>query len=247
MRFVFNDSPGLLKNSSGEAIPVVQHYKYLGNDVLSARQDVASHISKAWIALRKFKGVWRSRVPDFVKRELFVSLVSPIFRAGLCSIEDSATLQRHINGSYHRMLRFALDVKFDFQTQRYTKPTEQLLGDNPFLSAQLGRSRAALIGHTLRAHAQRRTVHPVCDVILWDPTPVVEAEVRWPVQHPPKNHLSRCPRLYVGRIIRTHSQSHNMERRPLRLKSTKKRRRFCNSKDNKELDVTPKWCHEMTD
>ena len=29
--------------------------------------------------------------------------------------------------------------------------------------------------------------------------------------------------------------------RPLRLKSTKKRRRFCNSNDNRELDVAPRW------
>eukprot|EP00759_Apiculatamorpha_spiralis_P050563 PhF_6_TR4824/c4_g1_i10/m.6695 len=85
------------------------------------------------------------------KRTLFQSLVEPIFSYGLHAWALTVAKRAQLNGTYGRMLRFALGLPPAFIT-RDIVGTEKLYGDLPFISSLIEKRTFTLLGHTLREH-----------------------------------------------------------------------------------------------
>ena len=62
-----NDA-GLMKSLDDQIIKEVLDFVYLGSNVQSSEKDMTIWITKAWAALNKLTSIWKSNLPDDLKR-----------------------------------------------------------------------------------------------------------------------------------------------------------------------------------
>ena len=62
-----NDA-GLMKSLDDQIIQEVLDFVYLGSNVQSSEKDMEIRITKAWAALNKLASIWKSNIPDDLKR-----------------------------------------------------------------------------------------------------------------------------------------------------------------------------------
>jgi hypothetical protein len=172
-RFVCNDAPGLVTALSGQAVPVVSTYKYLGVYIFSFDQDLRHRKTKAWAALSSMREIWRSNASTPVKRALFRSLVEPILGYGLLGWPLHASQAQRVDAAYSRMLRYALGLPPAI-ISRARAPTEVIYGTGtpteiPFLSAEVRARRISLLGHMMRQQAEGRAHHYALQLLEWNP------------------------------------------------------------------------------
>lgn len=163
-RFVINDEPGSVKISSGEEVPVVSDYKYLGVNILDYETDLRRRKRIAWAAIVKYKGTWKSQAPWETKRMLFNALVEPLLSYGLVAWPMTEARLRQLDGLHARLLRAALGLPPAFLSRGYAS-TERIYGNLPFFSEQLAKRRVTFFAHTAREHS-RGTTHYCIDAIL---------------------------------------------------------------------------------
>eukprot|EP00759_Apiculatamorpha_spiralis_P052003 PhF_6_TR5579/c2_g2_i6/m.7990 len=188
-RVAENSPAGVVMNAAGAPIPVVTNYKYLGVLAFDWNEDFAARRRKAWSALTKFTGIWKSNLLMDTKRNLFQSLVEPIFSYGLHAWALTVAKRAQLNGTYGRMLRFALGLPPAF-ISRDVVGTEKLYGDLPFISCLIEKRTFTLLGHTLREHLRGTRVHQYATILLFDPKEI----------YPKKRNAPRIT--VVSRILR---------------------------------------------
>jgi len=159
--------PGSIYNNSGEIIPTVANYKYLGVELFDWDTDFGKRKSKAWSSLVSFNAIWKSRVSFDAKRNLFQALVEPIFTYGISAWPLTEEQKSQLNGAYGRMLRYALGLPPAY-ISRKEFPSESIYKDLPMMSTQAEYRRYTLIAHTLREHCEGRRQHPLIDILLFD-------------------------------------------------------------------------------
>ena len=60
-----------MKRLSGDKIKQVEDFKYLGSYIASTEHDVHGRLGKVWDALNQLDKIWKSNLPDNLKRNFF--------------------------------------------------------------------------------------------------------------------------------------------------------------------------------
>jgi hypothetical protein len=147
-------------------IPIVESYKYLGVYALDCAADWRMRVGRAWAALTKYAGIWRAKVDQDVKRQLFRALVEPILTYGLVAYAPSVSFERKLDAAYNRMLRYALGLP-PVVVSREVK-TELLYSGMDYISATVAQRRITLLGHVARDHFEQRARHPLVQILFHD-------------------------------------------------------------------------------
>ena len=95
------------KSLNGDEVKHVNDFKYLGSYISSTENDVNIRLGKLWAALNKMNKIWRSNLPDQLKRYFFRATVESVLVYGAVSWTLTSSLERRIDGAFTRMLRAA--------------------------------------------------------------------------------------------------------------------------------------------
>ena len=150
---------GQINTVNGTSLKEVDHFSYLGSDISSTEKDVMIRIAKAWSALDKLRTIWKSNLPNALKRNFFRSTVESILLYGSSAWTLSRNLENKLDGTYTRMLRAVLNKSWN---QHPTK--EELYGNIPVISEIVRERRTKYAGHCYRSKDEL-----VGDLLLWIP------------------------------------------------------------------------------
>lgn len=149
---------GTLTTITGEPIENKQDFKYLGAWISSTSKEFNVRKGCAWSALNKLDKLWKSSLPRHLKIEFFKATVESVLLYGAESWTLTKTLEKSLNGCYTRLLRHALNIKWQ---QRMTN--KELYKDLPPISEVVRTRRLKFAGHCYRAD------ECAADVLFWDP------------------------------------------------------------------------------
>ena len=93
-----------MKSLDGEKRKQVEDFKHLGSDIASTEHDVNIRLGKAWDALNEMDKIWKSNLPDNLKRNFFRAAVETVLSV---SWTLTTHLEKKIDGAYTRMLCIA--------------------------------------------------------------------------------------------------------------------------------------------
>ena len=74
-----------MRSLNGEKIKQVEDFKDLGSYIASTERDVNIRLGKAWDALNELDNIWKSNLPDNLKRNFFQAAVETILLYGSVS------------------------------------------------------------------------------------------------------------------------------------------------------------------
>ena len=158
--YVSINQSGKIQALNGSDIKEVQDFVYLGSHIQSTEKDIDIRIAKGWAALSKLSSIWKSNLPDDLKRDLFRSVVETVLLYGSTAWTLTKKLEKKLDGTYTRMLRAVLNIHWK------KHPTiQQLYGKLPRISYILRERRLRLAGHSWRNKNEL-----ISDVLLWTPT-----------------------------------------------------------------------------
>ena len=156
----FNQPDGIIRTLNGQPLKSVKTFTYLGSNIESTEKDVNIRLGKAWSALDRLNVIWKSSLPEKMKREFFRAIVESVLVYGSSSWTLTIALQKKLDGNYTRMLRAILNISWK------QHPTKQRLYDTiPPISDVIRERRTRFAGHCWRSKAEL-----VSDVLLWTPT-----------------------------------------------------------------------------
>ena len=130
---------------------------------MSSEKDFLTRRGQAWTAVLKLDNIWRST--EFSKKMKFLffqSLIESILFYNATTWTISSTLLTKITGSYHKLLRYALNVH---HTQRLTN--EEIFEDIDFMPVdiRLRKLRLTFVGHCWRCRTY--SYQSISDLIFW--------------------------------------------------------------------------------
>ena len=96
-----------MKSLDGEKRKQVEDFKHLGSYIASTEHDVNIRLGKAWDALNELDKIWKSNLPDNLKRNFFRAAVETVLSYGSVSWTLTTHLEKKIDGAYTRMLCIA--------------------------------------------------------------------------------------------------------------------------------------------
>ena len=140
-------------------IKEVEDFTYLGSNVASSEKDIDIRIGKVWRALNKLNQVWKSYLPDNLKRNFFRAVVESVLVYGSSTWTLTKLLEKKLDGTYTRMLRAALNISW----KQHPTNTE-LYGKILPLSNSIQERRMRFAGHCWRSKNEI-----VSNVLLWQP------------------------------------------------------------------------------
>ena len=149
-----------IKTSNGEEIKVVEDFKYLGSYVNKSNDEIKIRKALAWSACHKMQKVWRSTLKKSLKIRLFMTTVESVLLYGSETWTLTKSMQNSLDGTYTRMLRMALGVKW---TDHMTN--DELYGNLPKVSTKVTERRLRLAGHCVRHPEEEAS-----KLVLWEPT-----------------------------------------------------------------------------
>ena len=158
--FMTFNQDGTINSLNGEPIKSTELFIYLGSQIANTLKDVELRIAKSWSALDSLRSIWKSSLPDELKRDFFQASVQSVLLYGAQTWTLTKTLEKKIDGTYTRMLRAALNIHWS------NHPTkQQLYGKLPAVSTTIRQSRLRFAGHCWRAKNEL-----ACQTVLWNPT-----------------------------------------------------------------------------
>ena len=86
-----------MKSLNGEKIKQVEDFKYLGSYIASTEHDVNIRLGKAWDALNELDKIWKSNLPDNLKRNFFRAAVETVLLYGSVSWNLTTHLEKKID------------------------------------------------------------------------------------------------------------------------------------------------------
>ena len=120
--FCFNqDASEEMKSLNGEKIKQVEDFKYLRSYIASTKHDVNIRLGKAWDALDELDKIWKSNLPDNLKRNFFRAAVETVLLYGSVSWTLTTHLEKKIDGAYTRMLRTSLNRSWKDHKRRVNR------------------------------------------------------------------------------------------------------------------------------
>jgi hypothetical protein len=149
-----------IRDSSGNLIKVVKDFKYLGSYIAFTEKDVEIRLGKAWGALNQLDTIWKSNLPENLKRNFFKAVVESVLVYGSTSWTLTNALENKLDGAYTRMLRAALNISW-----KEHKTNTELYKGIPPITQTIKMQRMRLAGHVWRNKNELAS-----DVLLWQPT-----------------------------------------------------------------------------
>ena len=67
-----------MKSLSGNALKLVEDFKYLGSHIMCSAKDFRTQKGQAWNTCNKLEKVFKSNLPNKLKLDLFKTAVEPI-------------------------------------------------------------------------------------------------------------------------------------------------------------------------
>ena len=157
--FISYNETGTIKTVNDIPLAKVDDFTYLGSNIASTDKDVQIRIGKAWGALTQMNNIWKSDLPDSMKRNFFRSTVESVLVYGSSTWTLTKKLEKTLDGTYTRMLRAILNVSWK------SHPTKaRLYGPLPPVSHTIRDRRITFAGHCWRSKGEI-----VSDLILWQP------------------------------------------------------------------------------
>jgi exonuclease III len=155
--------PKLYYLDSEDSIEQVSDFKFLGNYLFDIKSEINRRVDLAWDAARKCRRIWKTPIfPTKLKRNLFQSTVESVLLYGAETWTLTKTLMNRLEGSYNKLFRYALDIKF---TERITNA--EIFKDFPPLHVRLQARRLQFAGHCYRS--SQSAPQPISDLIFWIP------------------------------------------------------------------------------
>ena len=148
-----------LKTNDGTELEKVVELKYLGSWVDSTGKDITIRKAQAWQALNKMNCMWNSDMRKEIKVRFFVAVIESIFLYGCESWTVTPKIECMLNGTYTKMLRKAINMKW---WERRTNA--EVYGELPLLGYKIAARKLKLVSHSHR--------HPelaASDLVLWQP------------------------------------------------------------------------------
>ena len=139
---------------------IVEDFKYLGSYVVSTAHDIDIRLEKAWGALNETDKIWKSELPENLKRNFFRAIVESVLIYGAITWTLTSSLEKKLDGSYTRMLRAFLN-----RSWREHPINKELYGNIPRLSSTIRQQWLRFDGHCWRNKEELAG-----DVLLWEPT-----------------------------------------------------------------------------
>ena len=99
----------VIKILHGKNIKEVSDIKYIGSYIQSTEKYINIRLAKSWAALNEMNSIWKSRLPDNMKRHFFRATVESVLIYGSVSWTLTISLEKRLNGNYTRMLRTILN------------------------------------------------------------------------------------------------------------------------------------------
>ena len=156
----FNQPDGYLITLYGKELKRVKDFLYLGSWVETSEKDITTRIAKAWAALSKMDTTWKSNINRELKIRFFRATVETVLLYGCTTWTLTKALETKLDGAYTRLLRAALNVKWQSHTTNLT-----LYGSLPKLTSTIRERRVRFCGHCWRSKDE--IVH---QLLLWEPT-----------------------------------------------------------------------------
>ena len=153
-------TPSPLKIIGGNAIKIVENFKYLGSWMRSSEQDIKVRKALTWDACHKLNRVWSSPLKRNIKVRLFLATIESVILYGSNTWTLTKKLEQQLDGTCTRMLRKALNVSW-----RQHMTNEELYKNLQNVSKKIAERRLRLAGHCLR-HPEEIASH----LVLWQTT-----------------------------------------------------------------------------
>ena len=157
--FICYNQSGAITSLNGNNIKEVNEFTYLGSNIHSTENDINIRKGKAWSALIKLNKIWKSKLPNKLKRNFLQAIVETVLLYGSTTWTMTKKQVKGLDGTYTRMLRAALDISWE------EHPTKKdLYGHLPPISAKIIERRLRFAGH-----CHRSKMELVSEVLLWQP------------------------------------------------------------------------------
>jgi hypothetical protein len=168
--------PSPITLPTGEALKFCHDFRYLGVNILAPDSVLQERWALTWRAASRLRPLFFSTLSDELKIRLLKTIVEPVLTYGLECVPMTHTREEKNNGTFRRLLRYALGTKFPTIV---TNAQLQQRTNLPSLSTILRRHRLRLIGNVLRSDAQAvSTNHPRDPIALVLSTPPTEKQRR---------------------------------------------------------------------
>ena len=143
-------------NQTGD-ISTLDKFTYLGSSVSSTEKDIYTRLTKVWTAIDRLSIIWKSDLPDKMKRSFFQAVVMSILLYGCTTWTLTKGLEKKLDGNYTRMLRAILNKSWRQHPKRH-----QLYGHLPPITKTIQVRRTRHAGHCWRSWDEL-----ISDVLLW--------------------------------------------------------------------------------
>ena len=80
--YIACNQEGQIQSLDGTNIKSVKEFVYLGSNIQSTERDIAIRKGKAWGALDALNKIWKSKLPDKLKRKFFRATVESVLFYG---------------------------------------------------------------------------------------------------------------------------------------------------------------------
>ena len=108
--FMCYNQDGAIEILNKTLLKKVDDFVYLGSNIASTEKDVLIRISKAWSALDRLRTIWKSTLPEQIKKGFFRAVVESVLLYGSSAWTLTKRLESKLNETYTRMLRVILNI-----------------------------------------------------------------------------------------------------------------------------------------
>ena len=108
--FMCYNQDGAIEILNKTLLKKVDDFVYLGSNITSTEKDVPIRISKACSALDRLRTIWKSTLPEQIKKGFFRAVVESVLLYGSSAWTLTKRLESKLNGTYTRMLRVILNI-----------------------------------------------------------------------------------------------------------------------------------------
>ena len=108
--FMCYNQDGAIEILNKTLLKKVDDFVYLGSNIASTEKDVLIRILKAWSALDRLRTIWKSTLPEQIKKGFFRAVVESVLLYGSSAWTLTKRLESKLNGTYTRMLCAILNI-----------------------------------------------------------------------------------------------------------------------------------------
>ena len=110
IKYMCYNQVGAIETLNETLLKKVDDFVYLGSNIASTEKDVLIRILKAWSALDRLRTIWKSTLPEQIKKGFFRAVVESVLLYGSSAWTLTKRIESKLNGTYTRMLRAILNT-----------------------------------------------------------------------------------------------------------------------------------------